>query len=92
MSNIKLIPKSEWRTSDLISTTEKTRMISARGEEIARYGISTLTPEEMKGLENEQQIAEREFALRKVPYKIRRIVGVSDGITYIEERDPNEMN
>ena len=92
MSNIKLIPKSEWRTSDLISMNEKTRIVASRAEEIAKFGISTLTQEEMKGLENEQQIAEREFALRKIPYKLRRTVGVSDGITYIEERDPNEMN
>lgn len=86
-----IIPKDKWRTGDKLNNFEQSRIISTRSEELAKYGVSTLSNAEKKGISSYQQLAERELALKKIPYKIIRTVGIVNGVKYIEIRDPNEM-
>lgn len=90
--NIEIIKKDQWRTSDILSNFERSRIISTRAEEIAKFGVSTLSSDEKKGLSSYQEIAERELAMRKIPYKLLRTISIIGETKYIEVRDPNEMN
>ena len=77
-------------TSDRVSMFEYTELIGIRAEDIARHDNCFVS---IEGLTDPIKMAEREFAMRKCPLKIRREVGyqLEDGkaIKIIEYLDPN---
>jgi DNA-directed RNA polymerase subunit K/omega len=93
---IVIVEPSQWRTTDVLSRFEMTRLISIRAAEIeANPSVCMI---EYSG-DDPINIAKQELAARKCPLVIRRVVGDNhtkvDGadctIVYVECRNPNTM-
>lgn len=77
-------------TSDRVSMLEYTEITGIRAEDIARHDNCFVS---IDGLTDPIKMAEREFAMRKCPLRIKRELGfkVIDGKSYkvVEYLDPN---
>lgn len=87
---ILVLEEADRMTSDRVSMFEYTELVGIRAESIARHDNCFVS---IEGLTDPIKMAEREFAMRKCPLKIRREVGfkvIGDkNYKVIEYLDPN---
>ncbi len=91
-SKLVIIEPDKRKTSNALSRFEQSQIISTRAEQIARYANNM---SEIDDLTTYKSIAQKEMDERKIPVKVRRIIGIRvvDRIQYkyCEDWDPNEM-
>lgn len=92
----RVIPDDERLTSDMLSRFEQTELITIRASQIEKYNNHLLTDDEIKGLHDPVEIAEKELQLRKIPLMLKREVAeniLPDGTheVYVEYWCPNTM-
>lgn len=87
-ADIYVLPKEEYKTSNVLSAFEMTEIINIRSAQIAKTNICMVG---MGNLDNAIEIAKRELMERKCPLVLQRLCGVVDEKLVYEYWNPNEM-
>ncbi|KAL8611536.1 hypothetical protein ACOMHN_067561 [Nucella lapillus] len=86
-----IVRDEDRRFSDSLSQYEACRLISVRTRHLEINPTSTLSAEEIAGLDDSSAIALAELKLRVIPLLLhRRFIG-NDGRIYVEIWNPREM-
>lgn len=87
-TTVVLIPPEEHTSDDRLQRTEAAAVLAMRAEQIAKYATKFT---EAPGQVDPYAIAYKELYDRRCPLRLRRVMGVQNGVTYVEEWNIREM-